>query len=252
MDNSIAHPGPAETVARLLRVYRSGSTSPSLVETESGELFVMKFRAAGPGGRALLTEFLAAAMLARLGLSVPEARPLWLAPEFPWQIGTDEFDDLVQRSAGWNLGSCFIADARDLVGADLDELPAAFLVRLRAADRLLQNVDRTQANPNLLSDPAGRTWAIDHGACLFLERIVADRKPFSFELPPNHFLAGRRLDGRDPPLDAGGLLERKFGETLSAGIPEAWLSDVPIPRAELARRLTDYVEAFAADSAGTA
>ena len=121
---------------------------------------------------------------------MPLVQRLFLPEKFPWQIGTDEFDDLVQRSAGWNLGVRFIPDARDLVEADLAALPAPFLARLAQADRLLQNVDRTRRNPNLLGDAAGAVWAIDHGACLFLDRIVAGRTPYAFGLPTNHFLAG--------------------------------------------------------------
>ncbi len=64
----------------------------------------MKFSGAGPGARSLLTEYVATALAGRLGLPVPSTRTLYLPPQFPWQIGTDEFDDLVQRSAGWNLG----------------------------------------------------------------------------------------------------------------------------------------------------
>ena len=56
-----------------------------------------------------------------------------LPADFPWQIGTDEFHDTVQRSAGYNLGIAFIDDAADLAAADLQTLPAGFLDRLAAA-----------------------------------------------------------------------------------------------------------------------
>jgi hypothetical protein len=128
-----------------------------------------------------------------LGLAVPDARVIDLPRAFPWQTGTDEFHEAVQRSAGANLGVAFIADARDLKARDLAELPAPFIQRLAAVDALLQNVDRTVANPNIMRDAAGAHWAIDFGACLLIERLARGALEARHDLPSNHFLAG---DGR--------------------------------------------------------
>jgi hypothetical protein len=240
---------PAQTVVRLIRVYGQGSTSPALVETGSGELFVMKFSAAGPGVRTLLTEFVATALAGQLGLRVPPTRALYLPPHFPWQIGTDEFDDLVQRSAGWNLGMGYIAQARDLSAGDLDGLPPAFATRLALSDRLLHNVDRTRENPNILVDPAGRFWAIDHGACLFLGRVLGDRQPFVFELPAGHFLADNSRIAA-APAEPANPLERDVIRPLIEAAPASWFGGIELSRAALAARLSSYVGAFHAASGG--
>ena len=58
--------------------------------------------------------YLALKLARHLGLTVPDAQVLDLPRDFPWQTGTDEFYEAVQRSAGANLGVAFIADARDL------------------------------------------------------------------------------------------------------------------------------------------
>jgi hypothetical protein len=218
-----------------------------LIETLSGEYYVLKFSGAGPGVRTLLTEFFGTALAGRLGLPVPPARPVYLPPHFPWQLGTDEFDDLVQRSAGWNLGISYIAQARDVSAGDLDGLPLAFASRLAIADRLLQNVDRTRANPNILADSGGRFWAIDHGACLFLERVLADRRPFTFELPVGHFLRGSRM-GREVQADPVGRPD--FIRRLIEAAPASWLDGIEMPRAALAARLSSYVGAFQAANGG--
>lgn len=245
-------PDPTETVARLIRVYPQGSTSPALIETGSGDLHVLKFAAAGPGVKGLLTEYLATELARWQELRAPAARMLYLPPRFAWQIGTDEFDDLVQRSAGWNLGIQFIPRARDLGPGELDELLELFVSRLVAVDRLLQNVDRTKANPNVLKDGAGQLWAIDHGACLFLERIVANRRPFSFPLPPNHLGANRPAANAAQAAPRVGHIDTAFLRNILDAPPESWFDGIDLPRPELAERLADYFEAFRAELSGTA
>ena len=132
----------------------------------------MKLSGAGPGKRALATEYMALKIARHLGLRVPDAQVLDLPRDFPWQAGTDEFYEAVQRSAGANLGVAFIADAHDLKARDLAGLPEPFVDRLAAIDALLQNVDRTAANPNIMRDAAGVHWAIDFGACLLFDRLA--------------------------------------------------------------------------------
>ena len=161
-----------ETVAAFRRVLARGSSFPSLVETASGRLMVLKLSGAGQGARGLAAELIAGTLAALAGLNVPRAQPLLLPDGLPWQVGTDEFYEAVQRSVGWNLGVEFIADAADLDAAQLPSLPPEFLSRLAAVDALLQNVDRTTANLNVLRDTAGTPWAIDFGACLLIDRLA--------------------------------------------------------------------------------
>jgi hypothetical protein len=214
------------------------------VETQAGELFVVKFAGAGGGPHGLLTEFLATGIAARLGLAVPKAQPLWLPPDFPWQIGTDEFDDMMRRSAGWNLGLAFIADGTPIAAADLADLPEEFLARLACVDALLQNVDRTAKNPNLVRSPAG-VFAIDHGSCLFLNRAVARRLPFPFALPQNHFLADMPPPALPGERSAAAAAASASLPALVAACPEAWLGDRKFGHDELTQRLVAYFEAFA-------
>src|SRR5207244_1712574 len=101
-------------------------------------------------------------------LRVPAAVPLYLPPGFPWQVGADDYDGMVQRSFGWNLGIAYLAGARDLDPTELGRMDVGFTARLAAVDRLLQNMDRTRDHPNLLRDASGLVWAIDHDTCAFL------------------------------------------------------------------------------------
>ena len=230
----------AETVAVIHHLLASGSSFPSVVETGTGRLYVLKLSSAGPGKRALATEFVALRLAKHLDLTAPGAHVIDLPRDFPWQTGTDEFHETVQRSAGANLGVEFIADARDLKAGDLAALPAPFIRRLAAVDALLQNVDRTAANPNIMRDAASVHWAIDFGACLLIERLVRGASEPKLDVPPNHFLAAEpRLAGA-AVAGAHSIAPQCLDEVIDA-LPNAWLADLGIAGGELRQRLGDYL-----------
>lgn len=232
-----------ETVSAIHRVLAQGSSFPSVVETTSGELRVMKLAGAGPGRRALATEYVALDLARRLGLNVPAAVVLALPPDLPWQVGTDEFYEAVQRSVGLNLGVALIPDAIDLKAADLASLPEAFLGRLGAIDALLQNVDRTEANPNVIRDATGVPWAIDFGTCLLIDRLARGALQPRLDLPPNHFLARRAgIEMRAGAL-AAGIDGADLGR-LVAELPTPWLEELGLSHALLADRLSRYFESL--------
>jgi len=225
---------PDVTVARVLAVFSAASTTPALVETAAGQTAVLKFAGAGPGPFGLLTELIALAIAARLDAPVPAARPLWLPPGLPWQVGTDEFDDMLQRSTGWNLGIAPFPDARPATAADLAAADPAELDAIARADALLQNMDRTARNPNLLMS-GGRLRAIDFDACLYLSRALSGGHPSTAELPPGHLLAGRPIPAAPrPALDAGRLV---------APAPDAWIAAAGTTRTGLAQALATWLAA---------
>lgn len=209
------------------------STSPAVVETGDGVRRVMKFSGAGPGPFGLLTELLAIGIARALGAPVPAAEPVFLPEGFPWLVGTDEFDSMLQRSSGWNLGIDFLPDARPATAEDLARTPAAALDAIARADALLANVDRTARNPNLLV-AAGRLWAIDYDACLYLSRALAGRTA-SPELPAGHLLAGR-----EPPAAPSPRLDLA---PLVAAAPSDWIAAAGTDRAGLEAALARYVAA---------
>jgi hypothetical protein len=228
-----------ETVAAFRRVLSRGSSFPSLVETDTGRLVVLKLSGAGQGSRGLATELIAGTIARLAGLNVPRAVPLLLPAGLPWQIGTDEFYEAVQRSVGWNLGIEFIPDATDLEAGDLASLPADFLERLAAVDALLQNVDRTRANPNILCDSAGNPRAIDFGACLLIERLARGALTPRLDLPANHILADR-----GPPAIAlrrlvAGIDENRLHDVFGH-VPDPWLAELGLTRQDLLDRTKVY------------
>lgn len=235
----------AESVAVIHRVLASGSSFPSVVETGAGCQYVLKLSGAGSGRRALATEYLALKIAGHFGLTVPDALVIDLPRDFPWQTGTDEFYEAVQRSAGPNLGVALIADARDLKARDLAELPAPFIQRLAAIDTLLHNVDRTAANPNIMRDATGAYWAIDFGACLLFDRLARGANATSLDIPPNHFLAG--ATGLSYSVrEAAQSIDGPFLATIIQSLPEAWLEDLGLARSALQHRMAAYLEALRA------
>jgi hypothetical protein len=211
-----------ELVGSVLRVMSHGSGFSSLIRTTSGRYFVMKLSGVGHGEPGLMTEFIATRLADLFGLKVPRVVPIMLHKDLPWQAGTDEFYDALQRSAGWNLGVEFVNHARDLTLDDLKTIPSDFLDRLAVVDAILQNVDRTRQNPNILSDGMGDLWAIDFGACLFLDRFARFGEQMSFELPSNHFLAGRCTQAPARPENLSGRLHK-----LVTDVPDSWMRAVP-------------------------
>jgi hypothetical protein len=238
----------AEIVVAIDRVLSSGSSFPSLVTTEAGGRYVLKLSGAGPGKRSLATQFVALKLARRLGLKAPDAAVLELPRSLPWQAGTDEFYEAVQRSAGSNLGVAFVADAADVTVADLGGLPVGFVDRIATADALLQNVDRTRANPNILRDATGAHWAIDFGACLLLDRLARGALAPRTELPPKHFLAGS--DVTDAVRTAAEQVDAAFLEPVMAALPGDWLADFGLSRQALLQRLVGYLEAVRAAGPG--
>jgi hypothetical protein len=226
------------TVVEVLQIFSQASTRPCLVRTGDGRLHVMKLAGAGPGPRGLLIEFLGLRFARLLGAPVPEATPLLLPKGFPWMVGTDEFDEMIQRSFGWNLGVGYVPDTELAAAETFDDADAAALATIGEADRFLHNVDRTAKNPNLLRDAQRRLWAIDFDACLFFDRAVSGRIPDSFPLPRGHVLADVETRPAVPRLDP---------EACRAWLTEApadWPATAGRSPEELASALARYVEAW--------
>jgi hypothetical protein len=224
-----------ETVRTIVKVLPGGGGFPSLVETASSGRYVMKLSGVGQGAAGLATEFIATRLAALLGLRVPMVTPLWLPEELPWQAGTDEFYDAQRRSSGWNLGVTFLDDAVDLAIQDLPAVPGVFLERLAAVDALLQNVDRTAKNLNLMRTLDGATWAIDFGACLFLQRWARRSGEGTCDLPPTHVLAGRAPATLQVDAALAGT------SAIVAALPEPWVAALAADRASLVKQIVDIL-----------
>jgi hypothetical protein len=226
---------------RYVTPLREGGSLPGLVEADDDGLYVVKFRGAGQGPRALVAEWLAGELARTIGLTVPDLVGIEIDPALGDAEPDEEIHDLVGKSGGLNFGMDFLpgaltfnpaaATARDVIDPDF----AADVVWL---DALVTNPDRSAQNPNLLIWH-GRPWLIDHGAALYIHHTWRDpdehaRRPF--ERIAQHVL----LPYADSIVTADARLASRIDEpTLTdivAALPDAWLPDDPVAGAAAGQR----------------
>ncbi|QNL48293.1 aminotransferase class I and II [Olivibacter sp. SDN3] len=152
-------------VIRYITPLREGGSMPAIVEGDDDFLYVLKFRGAGQGVKALIAELLGGELARALGLKVPEIVFANLENEFGQTEPDEEIQDLLKGSVGLNLGLHYLSGAItfDPLVVSIDPLIASKIVWL---DYLLMNVDRTARNTNMLLWHK-ELWLIDHGASLY-------------------------------------------------------------------------------------
>jgi hypothetical protein len=221
------------TATRYVTPLREGGSLPGLVEADDDGLYVVKFRGAGQGPKALAAEIVAGELARALGLPVPELVFVQLDGELARAEPDPEIQDLIRASAGLNLGVDFLPGALPYTPA---RPPAADLAAAVVwLDALVENVDRTPRNPNLLRWH-GRLWLIDHGAALWVHHgardpLAAARRPFP--AIRDHVLLGDA--GPLPEADVR-LAARARPEPAAALVPPEWAGGAPYAE-HLRRRL---------------
>src|SRR5690606_35035473 len=147
---------------RYISPLREGGSLPAIVAGDDDFLYVMKFRGAGQGLKALIADVIGGEVARLLGLNMPEMVLVELAEGFGRTEPDEEIQDLLKASTGLNLGVHFLSGAItfDPVVNTVDAELASRIVWL---DCLLTNVDRTVRNTNMLMWHK-ELWLIDHGA----------------------------------------------------------------------------------------
>src|SRR5205085_1555508 len=159
-----------------------GGSLPAIVEADDDGMYVLKFRGAGQGPKALIAEFVAGEIARALGLPVPEIVFVELDPALARTEPDPEIQDLIRASAGLNLALDYLPGSitfDPLVDKPATELASAVVW----FDAYTTNVDRTARNTNILVWHRN-LWLIDHGACLYFHHDWANymersRKGFS-------------------------------------------------------------------------
>ena len=161
-----------QQVTRYVTPLREGGSLPALAEADDGFGYVVKFRGAGHGTKALIAELIGGEVARALRLKVPELVMLDLDEDFGRTEGDEEIQDLLQASRGLNVGLHFLSGALTLdpVVNQVDEHLASRIVWL---DAFLTNVDRTVRNTNMLMWNR-EVWLIDHGASLYFHHSWRD------------------------------------------------------------------------------
>jgi hypothetical protein len=215
---------PAVTATRYVTPLREGGSLPGLMEADDLGTYVVKWRAAGQGVNVLVAEVIAGELARALGLPVPALVTVDVAPELA--VGEPDFEvqELLQRSAGRNLGLDYLPGALDF-DAGADGVDRELAGRVLWFDALVGNVDRSWRNPNMLFWH-GRLELIDHGAALTFHHhwpgaAAAVARPYDatehalIECDPDAAAADAAL----APLVTGELLAEVLAQ-----VPDEWLA----------------------------
>ena len=189
---------PVHTAIRYVQPLREGGSMPAVVDTAEGGLFVVKFRGAGQGAKALIAELIVGLLARAAGLPVPELAAIDILPAFGRSEPDSEIQDILRGSRGVNVGMRYLDGAFNYEdGAAGDLIPADLAARIVWLDAFVTNPDRTARNPNLLIW-SRRPWLIDHGAALYFHHdwtnVDGTRMVAPFTLIRDHVLLLRAGD----------------------------------------------------------
>ena len=151
--------------ARYVTPLREGGSLPAIIEADDDGMYVLKFRGAGQGTRALIAELVAGELARAAGFLVPELVFVSLDPEIAKTEPDPEIQDLIRASGGVNLGLDYLPGS--VMFDPVAEKPDPDLAsRIVWFDAYVTNVDRTPRNANMLMWHR-KLWLIDHGAALY-------------------------------------------------------------------------------------
>ena len=218
---------PRVNAVRYVLPLREGGSLPGLVEADDLGTYVVKFHGAGQGPKALVAEVIAGELARRLRLPVPDLVVVALDARMAVAEPDEEVQDLLRASPGDNLGMDYLPGS---LGLEMPvEVDPDFAARVVWFDALVQNVDRSWRNPNLLRWH-GRPWLIDHGAALYFHHSWAQRGTAAcapYPAAADHVL----LPVAGPLADAHQALAPLVSvDTLRAVVdlvPESWLAAEP-------------------------
>jgi hypothetical protein len=213
-------------VTRYVIPLREGGSLPAIAEADDGFLYVLKFRGAGQGTKALIADLIGAEIARLLGLKMPELVFAELDSAFGRTEPDEEIQDLLKASVGLNLGVHYLSGAITFDPA-VTKLPAELCAQIVWLDALLMNVDRTARNTNMLMWH-NELWLIDHGASLYFHHSWDNwreqaLKPF-VQIKDHVLLPyADDLDKVDTAFKA--ILTTERIREIVALIPDSWISE---------------------------
>lgn len=211
---------------RYVTPLREGGSLPAIIEGDDDGLYVLKFRGAGQGPKALIAELLAGEIGRLAGLPIPEIVLVELPAELARTEPDAEIQSLIGASTGLNI-------ALDYLPGSVTYDPLVFVPDADLAsaivwfDAFVCNVDRTVRNVNMLIWHR-RLWLIDHGAALYFHHAWTSRDHYAtnpFPLIKDHVLLkyASRLADADV-LMRSRLASDRLADVVNS-IPDSWLAD---------------------------
>jgi hypothetical protein len=212
------------TATRYVTPLREGGSLPAIVEADDDGLYVLKFRGAGQGPRALVAEVIAGELARAAGLKVPEIVRVELDADMARTEPDPEIQALIRASAGTNVGLDYLPGSVmfDPVAEKPEAALASSIVWL---DAYVTNIDRTARNVNLLTWHRA-LWLIDHGAALYFHHAEGDyRERIGDRFPQvkQHVLLpfANALGEADRSMPRA--LEERTIRSIVDAVPQAWL-----------------------------
>ncbi len=214
--------------SRYVTPLREGGSLPAIIEADDEGMYVLKFRGAGQGSKALIAELLAGEIARQAGLPMPDIVFVELPAELARTEPDPEIQSLIRASAGLNIALDYLPGS-----VTFDPLVAVPDAGLASSivwfDAFVCNVDRTVRNVNMLMWHR-RLWLIDHGAALYFHHAWNrdDRHALDpFALIKDHVLLkyASALEAVDAQMKA--LLKPDKLAHLVRSIPESWIPDDP-------------------------
>jgi hypothetical protein len=213
------------TARRYVTPLREGGSLPAIIEADDDGLYVLKFRGAGQGPKALIAELLAGEIGRLAGLPVPEIVFMQLPAELARTEPDPEIQSLIQTSAGLNI-------ALDYLPGSVTFDPLVFVPDAQLAsaivwfDAFVCNVDRTARNVNMLIWHR-RLWLIDHGAALYFHHSwdnYLERSVDAFHRVKDHVLLPFAGELRESDARLSARLSRELITDIVGMVPAAWLT----------------------------
>jgi hypothetical protein len=212
-------------VTRYVTPLREGGSLPAIAEADDGFLYVLKFRGAGQGIKALIAELIGGELARAAGFKVPEIVFANLDEAFGRTEPDEEIQDLLKFSIGLNLALHYLQGAitYDPSIHKTDALTASKIVWL---DCLLTNVDRSFRNTNMLIWNK-ELWLIDHGASLYFHHSWTGWEQHStkpFTQIKDHVLLpiASELFKADEVMKA--LISPQTIQNICNAIPDEWIT----------------------------
>ncbi|WP_395571079.1 HipA family kinase [Streptomyces sp. BK79] len=219
------------TATRYVEALTSGGSVPAVVEADDLGTYVVKFTGSAQGRKALVAEVIVGELARALGLRVPELVLTHFDPSIGAGEPHQEVRDLMNASAGLNLGMDYLPGAADFTPEvartfPVDSLEAGRVVWL---DALTANVDRTVHSSNLMVWPTfgavpPRLWLIDHGAALVFHHrwdTSAPERAYDFR---HHALGHHAPDVRAADAELAPRVTQELLREVVALVPDAWLT----------------------------
>ena len=209
---------------RYVQPLREGGSLPAVVDTRDGGMFVVKFRGAGQGVKALVAEIIVGLLAKEAELPTPEIALIDIPDSFGRSEPDPEIQDLLRASHGINFGARYLDGAFNFDGNAASELISPELAaKIVWFDAFVSNPDRTHRNPNLMV--CGRKpFLIDHGAALYAQHdwpsVDETRTRAPFPLIRDHVLLAMSGDIREADSELASRMSGEVIENVMNAVPD--------------------------------